>query len=89
LNNDILKNRFNLMVEINKKLWKEKWYSLDFLWAQIFYKPFKLHNLLIKDNEIYLFDFWLLNKNSNSLLVKYLSPIWYHLQNLILKFYLK
>lgn len=88
LKNNLLKNNLNFIFEANKKLWEEKWYSLDFLWAQIFYKPFNLHNLIIRNNEIYLFDFWFLNKNSNSIFVKYLSFIWYYFQKFILRFYI-
>lgn len=89
LKNNILKNKLRLTFEINKKLWEEKWYSLDFLWAQILYKPFCLHNLIVKNDEICLFDFWLLNKNANCFLVRYIFIIVYFLQNIILKFYLK
>lgn len=80
LNNNKIKNKLLLILYLNKKLWKEKWVFLDILWTDALYSPFKLHNLMIKDGTIYIFDFWFLNKNSYSFTFKIFSIFFYYLQ---------
>lgn len=75
-----IKDQISLLLEINKNLWKEKWLFLDILWTEALYNPFTLHNLIINNNEIYIFDFWFLDKNSSNIAFKWFSILFYYLQ---------
>lgn len=76
-----IKDKIKLLLEKNKKIWKEKWFFLDMLWTDSFFAPFSIHNILIDDkNKLYIFDFWVLNKNANCYIFKFFSYLFYYLQ---------
>ena len=83
--NPEIRNKILLFLEKNKLLWKEKWLFLDVMWADAIFSPFKIHNLIIVWDQIFIFDFWFLNKKSSRFFFRYFSIIFYHLQILWLE----
>jgi hypothetical protein len=61
-------------------MWKEKWLFLDILGTDCIFHPTSLHNLMIYKGHIYLFDFWLLDKNANSIIFRFFSRLFFHMQ---------
>lgn len=81
-----IKKSFEKLLEINEKIWKKEGMFLDILWTDVIFKPLYIHNLFIcKDKKLYIFDFWLLNKNAKSFIFRILSYLFYYLQ----KFWIK
>lgn len=76
------------LLEINDFLWKKEWLFLDILWTDIISKPLTFHNIFINDWELYIFDFWLLNKKAHSRTFRFLSYLFYYLQNFWIKYIL-
>jgi len=81
--NEIIRKKMTEILKINKQLWKKEWYFLDLFWTDVFFK-LKVSNLILYKNDIYIFDFWLLNKNSKNYFFRFLSYIFYYLQIFLL-----
>ncbi|MCP4523409.1 MAG: hypothetical protein GY828_04255 [Candidatus Gracilibacteria bacterium] len=79
LNTNIQKDLVHLL-DINKKLWKERGLFLDILGTDCLYKPFHLHNLMLHQNSLVLFDFGLLNKNASNVFFRFFSHLFFHVQ---------
>ncbi len=75
-----IKNKTLLFLEINKKLWEQEWLFLDVLWTEVILNPFKMHNLVIKWDQIFIFDFWFINRKSSRWFFRYFSTVIYYLQ---------
>jgi len=86
--NNKIKNKVILLLKINDELWEKEWFFLDILWTDIISNPLTFHNIFISDWELYIFDFWLLNKNANSKTFRFLSYLFYYLQNFWIKYIL-
>lgn len=80
LKDPIIKKEIRELLKLNKKLWKKTWLFLDILWTDCIFHPTSLHNLMIYKGHIYLFDFWLLDKNANSVIFRFFSKLFFHLQ---------
>ena len=80
-NDNQIKDNFLKLIKINKQMWKNEGLFLDILWTDILFKPFSVHNIFTCDNKkIYIFDFWLLNKNANNYLFRFISYFFYYFQ---------
>lgn len=85
----IIKEKFRKLMKINEKLWKEEKIFLDLLWTDFISKPKNIHNIIKKWKDLYLFDFWVLKKNSKNPFFWFFSNLFYHLQRFVIyKFYL-
>lgn len=84
-----VKNKMIEIMKINNIFWKEKWLFLDIFWTDVLFKPHSIHNLMIDDDKIFIFDFWLLNKNSPVIIFRILSYFFYYLQNFLFKILIK
>lgn len=85
----LLKDKFRKLMEINEKMWEEKNIFLDILWTDFIFNPFRIHNIIKNWDNLYLFDFWVLKKDSKNSVFRFFSNLFYHLQRLIIyKLYL-
>lgn len=91
LKDENIQKKFKIIIKRNKDFWNKKWYFLDLFWTDMFFSPFKIHNLIVCNWEIYIFDFWLLNKNSKNKAFRITTYFFYLIQSflifIILKFY--
>ncbi len=88
--NRVIKEKFKKLMIINEELYKEKWLFLDILWTDFIYDTNSIHNLMVIWNDIYLFDFWLLDKNSSWIIFKFVSKVAYKIQTKIINtFFIK
>lgn len=86
--NYLLRSKFRKLVIINEIMWEKEWVFLDLLWSDFVYKPTKINNLIVKWNEIFIFDFGLLEKKPKNFLFKFVSTIAQKIQIfIILKFW--
>jgi len=79
-NNPKLLSKFSRIIIANELMWKKEWFFLDILWSDIIKRPNTIHNLFTDWENIYIFDFWLLEKSSKNIFFKYFSRIWTWLQ---------
>jgi len=89
LKNKEIKESFIKIMNINIKLWKEKWYFLDIFWTDVLLNFFYIHNLMLYNWNIYIFDFWLLNRNSTNPFFRFVSLCFYYIQILFFKLIIK
>lgn len=76
------------ILDQNDQFWKQEGKYLDILGMSIFLKPTCIHNIILYNNTLYLFDFWVLNKQSPFFFFKILSYVFYFLQKYYLYFLL-
>ncbi len=79
--NPMLLSKFSRIIIANEIMWKEEWFFLDLLWSDILTHPNTIHNLFSDGENIYIFDFGLLEKTSSSAFFKYFSKFgtWFQL----------
>lgn len=87
-NNSNLKKKFQELMNINYKLWEKEWIYLDILWTDFIFKPTKIHNIIIDWKDLYIFDFWVLKKNSPNFIFRKLSNFFYWCQIFFIKKYI-
>ena len=80
--NPKLLSKFRRLIIANEIMWKNEWVFLDLLWSDIVAHPNTIHNLLTDGKDIYVFDFWLLERTSKNIFFKYFSRFaaWFQLQ---------
>lgn len=79
--NPTLKKNFETLMAQSEKMWREKGLFLDILGTDFFYKPTYIHNLMTDGEDIYIFDFGLLDGNSKNPLFYIVSHIFYRFQS--------
>ncbi len=82
--NIILQEKFKKLMYINEQMWEKEGYFLDITWTDFIYKSNTLHNLMVFQKEICIFDFWLLNKNDKSKIFRFVSKVSYEIQKRII-----
>ncbi len=75
-NDPKLLSKFKRLIIANEVMWLRKWVFLDLLGSDILTHPNTIHNLLTDGENIYVFDFWLLEKKSKNIFFRYFSHIW-------------
>jgi hypothetical protein len=60
----------------NEIMWRQQWFFLDILGSDILTHPNTIHNLFTDWENIYIFDFGLLEKSSKNIFFKYFSRVW-------------
>jgi len=80
--NPKLLSKFKRLIIANEVMWLKEWVFLDLLWSDIVAHPNTIHNLLTDGEQIYVFDFWLLEKKSKNIFFRYFSHFgtWFQLQ---------
>lgn len=68
-----LLSKFKRLVIANEIMWMKEWVFLDLLGSDYITHPQTIHNLLTDGKEIYVFDFWLLEKKSSSVFFRHFS----------------
>ena len=89
LDNIEVREKLKEIMRINKVFWEEEGLFLDLFWTDIILKPYLIHNLILHEKNIYIFDFWLLDRKSENIIFKLLSHTFYNLQMFLLKFLTK
>lgn len=79
--NPKLLSKFKRLIIANEVMWTKEWVFLDLLWSDIVTQPNTIHNLLTDWENIYVFDFGLLEKTSKNILFRYFSQFaqWFQL----------
>lgn len=72
-NNPKLLSKFRRLIIANELMWEQEWVFLDLLWSDIMTQPNTIHNLLTDGENIYVFDFGLLEKKSKNFFFRYFS----------------
>jgi len=85
--NPTLLSKFKRLVIANEIMWMKEWVFLDLLWSDIVTHPQTIHNLLTDGEDIYIFDFGLLEKQSTNTFFRYFSHFWTKLQLLFMKYF--
>jgi len=80
-NNPKLLSKFKRLIIANEVMWTKEWVFLDLLWSDIVTQPNTIHNLLTDGENIYVFDFGLLEQKSKNILFRYFSKFaqWFQL----------
>jgi len=74
--NPKLLSKFRRLIIANELMWIKEGVFLDLLWSDIITQPSIIHNLLTDWENIYVFDFWLLEKKSKNIFFSYFSRFW-------------
>lgn len=76
-----LLSKFKRLIIANEIMWLKEGVFLDLLWSDIVVHPQEIHNLLTDGENIYVFDFWLLEKSSHNPFFRYFSHFaqWFQL----------
>lgn len=74
--NPKLLSKFRRLIIANEVMWVKEWVFLDLLWSDIIAHPNTIHNLLTDWENIYVFDFGLLEKSSKNIFFRYFSHFW-------------
>lgn len=82
-----LLSKFKRLIIANEIMWLKEWVFLDLLGSDIILHPNEIHNLLTDGENIYVFDFWLLEKSSHNLLFRYFSHFAQKFQLFIVKYF--
>jgi hypothetical protein len=79
--NPKLLSKFKRLIIANEIMWLKEWVFLDLLGSDIVTHPQTIHNLLTDGENIYVFDFGLLEKNSKNIFFRYFSHFgtWFQL----------
>jgi len=80
-------SKFKRLIIANEIMWMKEWVFLDLLGSDIVTQPQTIHNLLTDGKDIYIFDFWLLEKQSKNIFFRYFSHFWTKLQLLFIKYF--
>jgi tRNA A-37 threonylcarbamoyl transferase component Bud32 len=84
-NNPKLLSKFKRLIIANEIMWLKEWVFLDLLGSDIVTHPQTIHNLITDWENIYIFDFGLLEKHSKSVFFRYFSHFWIWFQLTFLK----
>jgi len=68
-----LLSKFKRLIIANEVMRSQKWVFLDLLGSDILAHPQTIHNLLTDGKDIYIFDFWLLERSSKNIFFRYFS----------------
>lgn len=81
-NNPKLVSKFSRIIVANEVMWKREWFFLDILWSDILTQPNTIHNLFTDWDNIFIFDFGLLEQSSKNLFFRYFSrfAMWFQLK---------
>ena len=82
-----LLSKFKRLIIANEIMWLKEWVFLDLLGSDIILHPHKIHNLLTDWENIYIFDFWLLEKSSHNIFFRYFSHFSQKFQIFIVKYF--
>ncbi len=82
-----LLSKFKRLIIANEVMWTQQWVFLDLLGSDIVTHPQTIHNLLTDGKNIYIFDFWLLEKKSKNIVFRYFSHFWQKLQLVFIKYF--
>lgn len=82
-----LLSKFKRLIIANEVMWLKEWVFLDLLGSDIVLHPNEIHNLLTDGENIYVFDFWLLEKSSHNLFFRYFSHFAQKLQLFVVKYF--
>lgn len=74
--NPKLLSKFKRLIIANEVMWEQKGVFLDLLGSDIVTQPNTIHNLLTNWENIYVFDFGLLEKASKNIFFRYFSRFW-------------
>lgn len=80
-----LLSKFRRLVIANELMWESEEVFLDLLGSDILTKPNTIHNLLTDGENIYIFDFGLLEKKSSNFFFKHFSKFGKCFQLVVLK----
>lgn len=83
--NPKLLSKFRRLVIANELMWESEEVFLDLLGSDILTKPNTIHNLLTDGENIYIFDFGLLEKKSSNFFFKHFSKFGKWFQLVVLK----
>ena len=86
-NNPKLLSKFKRLIIANEIMWLKEWVFLDLLGSDIVTHPQTIHNLLTDGENIYIFDFWLLEKTSKNIFFRYFSHFAQKFQLLFIKIF--
>ncbi len=77
-----LLSKFKRLIIANEIMWLQNGVFLDLLWSDILIHPQTIHNLFTDGENIYIFDFWLLEKNTKNTFFRYFSHFgtWFQLK---------
>lgn len=87
--NPKLLSKFKRLIIANEIMWEKEGVFLDLLGSDIITKPNTIHNLLTNGEEIFVFDFGLLENTSNNIFYKYFSKFGTWIQLTFLKIFFK
>lgn len=82
-----LLSKFRRLVIANEVMRMKEGVFLDLLWSDILTHPQTIHNLLTDGEDIYIFDFWLLENTSKNKFFRYFSHFWKNIQIYFIKFF--
>jgi len=85
--NPKLLSKFKRLIIANEIMWLKEGVFLDLLWSDIVTHPGTIHNLLTDGENIYIFDFWLLEKTSKNIFFRYFSHFAQKFQLLFIKIF--
>lgn len=83
--NPKLVSKFRRLIIANEVMWLNEWVFLDLIGSDIITHPNTIHNLLTDGENIYVFDFGLLEKHSKSIFFRYFSHFGQWFQLLFIK----
>lgn len=86
-NNPKLLSKFKRLIIANELMWTKQWVFLDLLWSDIVTHPQTIHNLFTDWKDIYIFDFWLLERQSKNKFFRCFSHFWTWFQLKFLKIF--
>ena len=85
--NPKLISKFKRFIIANELMWEKEGFFLDLLGSDFITQPQTIHNLLTDGKEIYVFDFWLLEKAPTSKLFQYFSHLVRKVQLFFVKYF--
>ena len=80
-----LKKSFSKIMKQNQKMWEKHWVYLDILGTDFILDPRKVHNIMTDWENLFLFDFWVINKNATDPTIKIINKFLYKLQKEVIK----
>jgi hypothetical protein len=85
--NYLLLSQFKKLIIINEIFWKKEWVYLDLLWSDFALRPNRVHNLITDWKNLYIFDFWLFEKEPQNYIFRIFSRLATRIQILVIKWF--
>ena len=79
-----LLGKFRKLIIINEIIWEKEWVCLDILGSDFVSNPNSIPNIMTDGDELFLFDFWLLEKKPKNKLFEIISNIARFVQNFVI-----